>query len=332
MKLYIGNYASFYKIKLFNEINKHEKLVAVFTGNIETSTRNADFFSEEANFEYYFCNGKDRFEKIKKILKQKEYNELIIDGWDSKENWWALFNSPKKKNAVIVESSILESSITGLKSFLKRIFLSRVSIAYPCGKPHARLLQSLGFKGSIKTTGGVGLMNRITQPVYEPREKVCKFLYVGRLVEVKNLEFLINTFNEMPDLTLTIVGFGTQESSLKSIAKENIVFAGAVNNKDLEAWYKKSDVFVLASKSETWGLVVEEALNNGCPILLSNKVGCNEDLLSEDTGLSFDPNDKEDLKQKIRKICDIEFYNKLRLGVSKLDFEQREKEQIEAYL
>lgn len=332
MKVYIGNFASFYKIKLFNEINKREKIVAVFTGDISKSTRNADFFAEKAEFEYSFCSGKKRFLSLKRLLKNTNYDELIIDGWDSKENWYAAFHSPKYKNAIIVESSIFESSITGLKRLVKRLFLSRISKAYPSGKPHLELLKQLGFNGVCKITGSVGLMNRASQPSYTPRNCVKNFLYVGRLVEVKNLKLLIQAFNEMPDLNLTIVGFGEQESELKAIAEENIKFTGAIENKALWYWYQVSDVFVLASKSEPWGLVVEEALNNGCPILLSDKIGCKDDLLTPETGLSFKHNDKEDLKRAVRKICDIDFYNRLRLGVSKLDFAKREKDQIEAYL
>ncbi len=332
MKLYIGNYASFYKVKLFNAINRREKLIAIFTGDPKDSTRNLDFFAEVADFDYYNCVGKGRFKKIKKILKTTKYNEVIIDGWDTKENWWVIFQSPKKKNAVIVESSILESTTTGPKAFLKKIFLSRISKAYPSGISHVKLLKALGFQGIYKVTGSVGIINRIHQPDYEPRIKVENFLYVGRLVEVKNLKLLISVFNEMPNLKLTIVGFGSQEKELKLLANENIIFTGAINNRDLGAWYKTADVFVLPSISEPWGLVVEEALNNGCPILLSDKVGCSEDLLTDETGLSFKFDDKEDLKQKVLKMCEIDFYNKLRLGVSKLNFEQREKNQIEAFL
>ena len=67
-----------------------------------------------------------------------------------------------------------------------------------------------------------------------------------------------------------MVGFGRIEAQLKAAAGKNIKFIGAVDNKDLPAVYRANDVFVLPSVSETWGLVVEEALNNGLPVLLSD--------------------------------------------------------------
>ena len=331
MKVFLTNFPSFYKIKLFNAINEKQKIVVIFSGTKNFKNRNNDFFSGDIHFEHYFFTDKDKCKRIKKFLKAHPYEELIIAGWDSKENWYSALHFSKSKNAMILESTIYESKTKGVKAFAKRIFLSRMNKVYASGQLHKELLKALGFKKEIIMTGGVGLMNRISQPAFEYRSSVKNFLYVGRLVEVKNLRLLIETFNEMPELNLTIIGFGILENELKAIAKENVIFTGAIDNSELSKWYQKSDVFILPSKSEPWGLVVEEALNNGTPILLSNRVGCAPELLTETTGLEFRYDSKEELKKAVHKICDIELYNRLRLGVSKLDFEKRENEQINAY-
>ena len=139
-------------------------------------------------------------------------------------------------------------------------------------------------------------------------------------------------FNELPEFHLTIVGFGVLEEQLKALAGQNITFSGAVKNTDLSSYYQASDVFILPSKSETWGLVVEEALNNGLPVIVSDRVGCKDDLVTEETGLIFKSNDKADLKRTVLQIANPDLYNKLRLGVSKLDFERRNQEQISVYV
>ncbi len=77
---------------------------------------------------------------------------------------------------------------------------------------------------------------------------------------------------------------------------------------------------------------MEEALNNGTPVIVSNQVGCYKDLVTEKTGLVFKSNDIESLKMTIRKICDVNFYNALRLGVSSLDFFERATRQINSFL
>lgn len=57
-------------------------------------------------------------------------------------------------------------------------------------------------------SGGCGILNYRSQPLYVPRNEVNNFLYVGRLVSVKNIDMLIMVFNRKPNLNLTIVGYG----------------------------------------------------------------------------------------------------------------------------
>lgn len=336
MKIFVTNLPSFYKIRLFNAINEKERILVVYTGVENYTDRNRDFFSGEMKYTYRYINSKgvSKFFELWQLLHtyKKECREVVIGGWDSLMNWAAAFSCRKVQKAVQVESSIFESTVTGLKGLLKKVFLTRIETAYVSGKAHKALLEQLGFKKTIKITGGVGLMNRVPQPAFVSRSEVRRFIYVGRLVEVKNLELLITVFNELPEFHLTIVGFGVLEEQLKALAGQNITFSGAVKNTDLSSYYQASDVFILPSKSESWGLVVEEALNNGLPVIVSDRVGCKDDLVTEETGLIFKSGDKADLKRAVLEIANPDLYNKLRRGVSKLDFENREQAQINVYL
>lgn len=333
MKFFLTNSPAFYKISLFNEINKREKIFVFFLSS-NGKTRNSDFFDEKIEFDYKVLS--ESFVKkifaLWKNLISDDYSELIIDGWDRKEYWFAAFFSKRQKNSVIVESGIFESKATGIKAFFKRVFLSRIKTAYPSGINHKELLEALKFKGEIKIQGGVGLIRLQPQPEFKERHVVRNFLYVGRLIDVKNLELLIKVFNELPLLRLNIIGFGELENELKSIANKNVQFLGAVKNKDLPKYYQSNDVFILPSKSEPWGLVVEEAMNNGMPVILGDMVGCKDDLVSDETGLIFEHSNKDSLETAIKKICDVDFYNSLRLGVSKMDFAARMKNQVDVFI
>ena len=59
-----------------------------------------------------------------------------------------------------------------------------------------------------------------------------KFLYIGRLSEVKNLAFLIKVFNKLPEYSLTIIGEGPDKIKLESMSEPNINFVGSVENKE----------------------------------------------------------------------------------------------------
>lgn len=333
-KIIITNLPSFYKINLYNEINKQCKLLVIYTWD-HSHGRNDDFYNGAMQFEHIHLKdrGFKRIIQISKILISTKYRELILSGWDSIPLWVGAFISAKRKNAVVVESSYLESTTSGLKGFIKRIFISRISKVYASGKSQKELVHRLGYKGNTIITKGVGIFNYIKQPAYIERDQVTKFIYVGRLTAVKNLHFLINVFNSLPNCTLTIVGFGELESELKSIASNNIVFTGAIPNKDLPAIYQNHDVFVLPSYSEVWGVVVEEALNNGIPVIVSDRVGCADEIIKEGhNGLVFKNNDEDSLRNCIKAIQEIELYNKMRKYISKLDFEEIENAQVQCYI
>lgn len=331
--LIVTNLPSFYKINLYNRIAKSKRIYVIYTGDT-AEQRNADFFNGVMNYEYSFL-GRNLFCRIiqtfQLIIKYK-YSELILGGWDSLPLWLGALISPKRKNALVVESSYLDSSTSGLKGLIKKIFLLRISKVYASGKAQRKITDNLGFKGKTIITKGVGVFNYVTQPPFEFRDQVRNYIYVGRLVPVKNLELLVRVFNDLPDLNLTIVGFGPDEKFLRSIAKNNITFLGPINNNKLSGIYRQHDVFVLPSRSEAWGLVVEEALNNGLPVIVSDRVGCAEEIINEENGLVFRWNDPEALKKAILKMNNVSFYNQLRKNISKIRFDKIEEYQVNSYL
>lgn len=333
MKVFVTNIPAFYKINLYNELNRIQKIHVIFTDSNEDD-RNTDFVKGELNFECSFLSG-STIEKIKQaisIVRALDYSELVMGGWDHPVLWSLAFKFPKSKNSMFVESSYYESKIDGIKGLVKRLFIRRISKIYASGKSQKKITDGLGFAGETIITKGVGVFNYIPQPKYKCKQEVKNFVYVGRLVEVKNLELLISVFEEFPQYTLNIIGFGELESHLKSLASSNVIFHGAVENIKLSDFYQQNDVFILPSIVEPWGLVVEEALNNGLPVIVSDRVGCAEEIINETNGIIFRYNDRNDLKRAIERMTDVEFYNELRLHISHLDFEEIEKRQVEAYL
>ena len=331
-KIFITNLPSFYKIELYNRISSQIKILVVYTG-LDGDDRNTDFFHGNMCFKHIYLKGSlcEKIFRLLKVLYLYKYNELLVSGWDSIYTWIAVYNSVQKKNSVVVESTIKESVTNGIKGFLKRLFLKRITKAYVSGSPHSALMRVLGFKGKIIRTNGVGIFHYHSQPSFISRFKIEKFLFVGRLVEVKNLEYLITKFNNHPELQLIIIGFGKLEEKLKQIANSNIIFMGAIDNEKLTYYYQQADVFILPSYSEPWGVVVEEALNNGTPVMVSNHVGCSDDLVTENVGVIFSL-EKDDFEEKLALIRDVNTYNYMRKQISMLDFDRIAHNQVNCYL
>ena len=290
--VFLTHLPAFYKINLYNELAKQKKILVLFISDA-SSIRNKDFTSATINFKYEIINV-GSFEKrnvvtsclkLANVLFRLSIDKLVVGGWDLPEFWLSIFLHKRAGNAVVVESTIYESKIGLLKKKIKQIFLSRISIAYCSGSPHHALLKALDFKGDVRLTKGVGIINFTDFYCEKTRTKPrnikapVKFLYVGRLAQEKGLLFAIEYFKEHPELNLTIVGDGPLREQLANISPHNVTLVGSVNNRDLVDIYKSHDIFLLPSHSEPWGLVVEEALYFGLPIICSSYVGCNIELV-----------------------------------------------------
>lgn len=135
------------------------------------------------------------------------------------------------------------------------------------------------------------------------------FLFVGRLVALKNVDTIINAFAALNDdkSALVIVGDGPERGILEKVAatkKSSITFTRRLEGDTLYQWYNIADCFVLASYQESFGAVTNEALLAGCKCLISNKAG-SQCLISEGVnGFTFDPMDTEALTDKMRRIMD----------------------------
>ncbi|CRF51378.1 Glycosyltransferase [Helicobacter heilmannii] len=328
----------FYKVNLYNELAQSLKIFVVFLATDTKEVRAKDFNAlESAKFGYKVLfkgalQARPTFSNVLKlcqILKQHPYKRLLLGGWDCVEFWAAWAFSPKFKNALVVESSLKESQIKGFKASLKRLFLKRVGLAFVCGEWHAKLLEALHFKGVVKTTHGVGIINP-PKLKREPRPYAKKFICIARLSAVKNLEFLLSVFKELPHLDLSLVGIGELEAKLKGMASANVAFLGAVENSQMAGLLCAHDALVLPSIAESWGLVVEEGLAVGLPVLVSQACGAQVLVQNGVNGFVFDPTNKEAFRGLLEGFK--EHYPTLLKGALAWDLEAKDSKQVGAYL
>lgn len=160
------------------------------------------------------------------------------------------------------------------------------------------------------------------------------FLNLGRFVEKKNLEVLVRAFARLKPAAdgkhhdLVLVGSGETESKLRALCAElslNVVdhhpngkisdtrenehptvhFYGFQQIDTTPVFYALATAFVLPSIREEWGLVVNEAMACGLPVVVSNVAGSIEDLVvSNDNGFQFDPNDEDALVEILQSLID----------------------------
>lgn len=335
--VYLTNTPSFYKLNLCNEIAKTNSLLLVLYGYGSEAVNTVLENNKCLNFDYYFINQGDSnmrskrhtFIQLIKLMSSIQCKKVIYSGWMASEyNLYSLF-SPKYKNVMVCESSVFESSLDGIKGWIKRQIIGRMSGVLPSGKPHEELFHQIGYKGIIHITGSVGIFYKGRRERKVKPNQPLRYIFVGRLVDVKNVALLIEEFNRNGN-PLTIVGQGILETELKKQAKANITFTGFIGNNKLGDIYQAHDVFILPSKSETWGLVVEEALYWGLPVIVSDKVGSSIDMVKDlHTGCIFQSENIDSLHEAV--LLMEANYSTFKNAVWKIDWSERDDNQIRAY-
>ena len=131
------------------------------------------------------------------------------------------------------------------------------------------------------------------------------FLYVGRLAAEKNVSTLVRSWLRYRDeggtWPLALVGDGAEAGALKAMAAasryaDDVLFPGLQSSHALLPWYAFAGCFVLPSTREPWGLVVNEAMASGLPVLVSEACGCGPDLVTAGlNGFLFSPTDASSL-------------------------------------
>lgn len=111
-------------------------------------------------------------------------------------------------------------------------------------------------------------------------------IYVGRISKDKNIDFIIKVFKKIKDkienVNLILIGDGPYLKKLKKqySDKDNIIFTGPIEREELKYYYSFADLFLFPSITDTFGMVIIEALACNCPIIVSNIGGPQEILKS----------------------------------------------------
>ena len=240
-------------------------------------------------------------------------NAILIYGWNFKSHLAAIRFFNKKMPVFFRGDSTLINEKKGFKQILRLIVLSfvyyHIDIAFYVGIANKAYFKAMGLKEKQLVFMPHAIDNsRFASNEKDEREaKLLKnklgietsallFLFAGKLDSNKNVALLIKAFigSNTKNHYLLITGNGNEEKELKEMSRDhsNIKFLNFQNQQQMPALYAASDIFVLPSKTETWGLSINEAMAAGKPIIASNTCGAALDLIKiNENGFLFNCDD-----------------------------------------
>lgn len=321
----LHNIISPYKTLLFNELFKVINDFKVLYMAETEANRDWNIRKDELNFPYEFIsNGKLQNHNQYKIAVQtwKRLNRinpdiLILGGYKYPAYWTALLWAKKNRKKIIIwsASNQTDHKRNFLKEKLKSTLIKKCSAANVYGSRSKDYLIELGLKKEAifimgNTTDNLFYYDR-TNDFRTKRNKLQKeygfparnFLFIGRFSREKNIINLSKAYKKLTNQDnwgLILAGDGPQKDDIYNYIKEhnlsNVFLVDFQQKEDLPKFLAVSDILILPSISEPWGLVVNEAMAAGLPVLVSKKCGCYPDLIKEGVnGFSFDPLDDNEL-------------------------------------
>lgn len=150
----------------------------------------------------------------------------------------------------------------------------------------------------------------------------CVFLYVGRIWTGKGLDALFAAYRQIravrDDVSLLIVGDGVdaERFTAQESATAGVSFAGFVQPADLPEWYALCDVLVFPTHGDPNGLVVEEALAAGLPVIVSNAAGDIRARVPESVGRVVPVGDADALAEAMRELAEPSLREPMARGAS----------------
>lgn len=330
-----------YRVPVFNALARHSgiELHVIFMARTDRSLREWRIYENEIQFPYEVLPSWRRRigphnillnTRVVQALERSRPDAVVCGGYNYLASWQALHWARRNDVQFLLWS---ESTVTdhrrrsGLVEALKKIFLRRCDAFVVPGKSALHYLETFGVarqniflaRNAVDSALFARLASDARSNAVQLRRQLALperyFLYVGRLVREKGVMDLLAAYGRLAEelrqeVGLVIVGDGALRSELESAARDiypgMVYFAGFVHREELPIYYGLAECLIMPTHTDPWGLVVNEAMACGLPVICTSAAGCALDLVREN-GLLMEAGNVDQLHAAMSGLaCDDE--------------------------
>lgn len=327
--LFLTNYASPYRVDFFNEYGKYVDLTVLLTDHTEDQKhRSQEWFQGNRIDHFKMVNlekkhmlfGKPLFTDVLNWLK-KGFDTIILGGYTSPTQLYAIeyMRLHHIPFCIEIDGGLIKPAESKFRYQIKRHFISSASLWLSSGREANKYLAYYGAEETRCHTypfSSIREEELLKAPVSKEekislREKLSvresrMLLTVGQFIPRKGFDVLLEAITDLPpDIGVYFVGGEPTEEYLSYVREHNLTnvhFIGFKRREPLAEYYRAADLFVLPTREDIWGLVVNEALAYGLPVITTDRCGAGMTLINEDNGRIVPADNASALAQSIQEL------------------------------
>lgn len=330
--LYLSNIPSPYRVNFFNELGKYCDLTVLFETDASTE-RDASWKSYRfSNFKGVILpgirTGMDTAfcPSVLRYLRRNQYDHIILTVLASPTGllasaWLKLLHIPycyEGDGGVVKKKRGPKAALkTFIISSAKLCFSTSVEFDHYCiaygssiGKIRRYPFSSVYEKDILEEVPSRSRKTMLREALNITEDHFI--LSVGRIVPIKGYDILLKTFSHIcdPSWGIYIIG-GKITPEYQQIVTElnlkNIHFIEFMLPEELVKYYMAADIFVLPTRYDPWGLVINEAMSAGLPVVTTYACGAGTEMvMQEENGYLYEPEDISALETHLRKLMGSE--------------------------